>query len=110
VGCFLGAGQSCSAAERLLVHEAVREEFVALLAGEVEREGLSRRELEVLRLVGRGLTNREIGQALFVSTRTVDMHVRNLLAKLGCRARAEAVRRAAELGLLEGSRPVESRA
>jgi acyl-CoA reductase-like NAD-dependent aldehyde dehydrogenase len=38
VGSFLGAGQSCSAAERILVHEAVREEFVALLAGEVERE------------------------------------------------------------------------
>ena len=38
VGAFLGAGQSCSAAERLLVHEAVREEFVGLLAGEVERE------------------------------------------------------------------------
>jgi acyl-CoA reductase-like NAD-dependent aldehyde dehydrogenase len=38
VGCFLGAGQSCSAAERLLVHEAVREEFVSLLVGEVERE------------------------------------------------------------------------
>ena len=38
VGCFLGAGQSCSAAERLLVHEAVREEFVELLAAEVERE------------------------------------------------------------------------
>jgi acyl-CoA reductase-like NAD-dependent aldehyde dehydrogenase len=35
VGCFLGAGQSCSAAERLLVHEAVREEFVELLATEV---------------------------------------------------------------------------
>jgi acyl-CoA reductase-like NAD-dependent aldehyde dehydrogenase len=38
VGAFLGAGQSCSAAERLLVHEAVHDEFVALLAGEVERE------------------------------------------------------------------------
>jgi len=38
VGAFLGAGQSCSAAERLLVHEAVREEFVELLAGEVRRE------------------------------------------------------------------------
>jgi acyl-CoA reductase-like NAD-dependent aldehyde dehydrogenase len=38
VGAFLGAGQSCSAAERLLVHEAVREDFVALLAAEVERE------------------------------------------------------------------------
>jgi succinate-semialdehyde dehydrogenase/glutarate-semialdehyde dehydrogenase len=37
VGCFLGAGQSCSASERLLVHEAVREEFVELLAAEVER-------------------------------------------------------------------------
>jgi acyl-CoA reductase-like NAD-dependent aldehyde dehydrogenase len=38
VGAFLCAGQSCSAAERLLVHRAVREEFVELLAGEVERE------------------------------------------------------------------------
>jgi acyl-CoA reductase-like NAD-dependent aldehyde dehydrogenase len=38
VGCFLGAGQSCSAAERLLVHEAVREDFVGLLAAEVQRE------------------------------------------------------------------------
>ena len=38
VGCFLGAGQSCSAAERLLVHEAVREEFVARLAEQVERD------------------------------------------------------------------------
>ena len=38
VGAFLGSGQSCSAAERLLVHEAVRPDFVALLAREVERE------------------------------------------------------------------------
>jgi succinate-semialdehyde dehydrogenase/glutarate-semialdehyde dehydrogenase len=38
VGAFLGAGQSCSAAERLLVHNAVKDEFVELLKGEVERE------------------------------------------------------------------------
>jgi acyl-CoA reductase-like NAD-dependent aldehyde dehydrogenase len=38
VGAFLGSGQSCSAAERILVHETVRPDFVALLAGEVERE------------------------------------------------------------------------
>jgi succinate-semialdehyde dehydrogenase/glutarate-semialdehyde dehydrogenase len=38
VGAFLGAGQSCSAAERLLVHEAVKDEFVDLLAADVERE------------------------------------------------------------------------
>jgi succinate-semialdehyde dehydrogenase/glutarate-semialdehyde dehydrogenase len=38
LGAFLGAGQSCSAAERLLVHEAVREEFVELLAADVAQE------------------------------------------------------------------------
>src|SRR5215212_4690203 len=38
VGAFLGAGQSCSAAERLLVHEAVRDEFVELLAARVDRD------------------------------------------------------------------------
>ncbi len=38
VGCFLGAGQSCSAAERLLVHEAVHDEFVELFAERVRRE------------------------------------------------------------------------
>ncbi|MEA2362355.1 MAG: hypothetical protein QOD71_1500 [Thermoleophilaceae bacterium] len=38
VGAFLGAGQSCSAAERLLVHDAVRDEFVELLAAQVEEE------------------------------------------------------------------------
>ena len=38
MGAFLGAGQSCSAAERLLVHEARQDEFVELLAAQVERE------------------------------------------------------------------------
>jgi DNA-binding CsgD family transcriptional regulator len=63
--------------------------------------GLTPRELEVLRLVAAGHTSREIGQKLFLSTRTVDMHVANSLGKLGTRSRAEAVRRAAELQLLE---------
>jgi DNA-binding NarL/FixJ family response regulator len=64
---------------------------------------LSRREFEVLRLVSVGRTNREIAKALFVSPRTVDMHVSNLLMKLGCRSRTEATHRAAELGLLDNS-------
>lgn len=70
-----------------------------------DRAGLTRRELEVLRYVAAGRTNKEIAQALFLSPRTVDMHVRNILSKLGCRSRAEASRRAAELGLLEGAAP-----
>jgi DNA-binding NarL/FixJ family response regulator len=61
---------------------------------------LTRRELEVLRHVAVGRTNREIAQELFISQRTVDMHVRNLLGKLDCRSRVEASHRAGELGLL----------
>jgi ATP/maltotriose-dependent transcriptional regulator MalT len=68
--------------------------------GNGEHAGLSRRELEVVRLVAVGRTNREIAVDLFVSPRTVDMHVRNILVKLGCRSRTDATRRAAELGLL----------
>jgi DNA-binding NarL/FixJ family response regulator len=62
---------------------------------------LTRRELEVLRHVAVGRTNREIAQELFISQRTVDMHVRNLLSKLDCRSRVEASHRAGELGLLD---------
>jgi DNA-binding CsgD family transcriptional regulator len=61
--------------------------------------GLSRRELEVLRLVAVGRTNREIARDLFLSPRTVDMHVRNILRKLDCRSRVEAAGRARDLGI-----------
>ncbi len=69
-------------------------------ADDLERGGLSRRELEVLQLVAVGRTNREIADRLFLSPRTVDMHVRNILAKLGCRSRLDAVRRAAQRELV----------
>lgn len=69
-------------------------------AGEVERSGLTRRELEVLRFVAAGRTNREIAHDLFLSARTVDMHVRNILRKLDCRSRTQAVSKAGDLALL----------
>jgi DNA-binding NarL/FixJ family response regulator len=81
--------------------EKVEQRLGRRAVADLERGGLSRRELEVIRLLGLGRTNREIGRELFLSVRTVDMHVRNILAKLGCRSRLEAVRRAEELGLLE---------
>ena len=45
-------------------------------------------------------TNKEIAAALFLSARTVDMHVRNILQKLGASTRGAAVRRAVERGLV----------
>jgi len=54
---------------------------------------MSDREREVLRLIAEGLTDREIGEALVISPRTVGRHVGNILAKLGVRNRAEAARR-----------------
>ena len=55
--------------------------------------GLSTREEEVLRLLADGLTDREIGEGLQISPRTVESHVGSVLRKLGVRNRAEAARR-----------------
>ena len=62
--------------------------------------GLTRREREVLRLVGRGLTNRQIAATLFISTKTAGVHVSNILAKMGVERRAEAAAVAERLRLL----------
>lgn len=63
---------------------------------------LTDREAEVLALVAQGLTNRQIGERLFISGKTVSVHVSNLLAKLGVTGRAEAVAVAHRRGLLAG--------
>jgi DNA-binding NarL/FixJ family response regulator len=62
--------------------------------------GLTRREREVLDLLSEGLTNREIGQSLFVTEKTAGAHVSNVLAKLRVRSRLEAVNAARRLGLV----------
>jgi DNA-binding CsgD family transcriptional regulator len=61
--------------------------------------GLSRREHEVLALISEGRTNREIGERLFISQKTVGVHVGNILSKLGVSGRVEAAAVAIRLGL-----------
>ncbi|WP_307835913.1 helix-turn-helix transcriptional regulator [Phycicoccus sonneratiae] len=61
--------------------------------------GLTSRELEVLRLVAAGRTNREVGELLFISAKTASRHLSNIFDKLDVRTRAEAARIAAEGGL-----------
>lgn len=62
---------------------------------------LSPRELEVLELLGRGVSQKGIAEALFLSPKTVGTHIQHILAKLGVHSRAQAVVEAYRLGLVE---------
>ena len=59
------------------------------------------RELEVLELLYQGLRNADIARRLRISARTVETHVSNIISKMGARGRTEAVKIAAEKGLLK---------
>ena len=95
-------------------HRKVMPEYVdRLLAGYVQGdlsqlpadtrlpEPLSERELDVLRKIAAGLTNREIADALFISPETVKKHTGSIYGKLGVRGRTASVARARELDLLD---------
>ncbi len=62
--------------------------------------GITPREHEVLRLIADGLSNREIGEKVFISENTVKTHSSRLFDKLGVSRRVQAVQRARELGLV----------
>jgi len=72
-----------------------------LVETRVNPAGLTARQVDVLRLLGRGYTNAQIASQLVVSVRTVDSHVAAVLGKLGAASRREAAARAAELGVLD---------
>ncbi len=63
-------------------------------------EPLSEREMEILRLLAQGMTNREIAQRLYLAEGTVKNYVTNILGKIGARDRTQAALRAQEMGLL----------
>src|ERR1700758_456129 len=74
--------------------------LVAKLAERVSGETLSKRELEVLRLMAKGKSNKEIASALFISEGTVKSHGKSIFAKMNVSSRTEAVTEATRRGLL----------
>ncbi len=85
-------GKLFTALRSLLRHNGVKLERTPELTG---------RELEILTLVGEGMTSREIAERLYISENTVRNHVRNILDKLGLSSRFEAVQWAYREGLLQ---------
>ena len=102
------AVRTIAAGESLLAPAVTRrliERYVSRPPGGTARRerfaGLTERELDVLQLITRGLSNAEIGAKLFLSEATVKTHVTRILAKLGVRDRVQAVVLAYESGLVQ---------
>jgi two-component system NarL family response regulator len=76
-------------------------EIASQLAGRVPLTSLSPREMEILILVAKGKSNKEIGAELAISEGTVRVHASNLLSKLHCSGRAQAVSEAIRRGIIE---------
>jgi ATP/maltotriose-dependent transcriptional regulator MalT len=62
--------------------------------------GVTKRELEILALIAKGMSNREIAESLFVSENTVKTHSSRLFDKMGARRRTQAVQMGKDLGLI----------
>ena len=102
---LITAVRTVAAGRAMIAPEATRVLIEALVQGPpipelAVRAGLSEREVEVWRLVARGLSDEDIGKQLHIAPVTVRTHVRNVLRKTGARHRVDAVIRAYESGLL----------
>ena len=103
---LLGAVRTVAGGDALLspaVTKRVIKQFARIPqpAPPPELEQLTERELDVFRLISRGLSNAEIGQELYISDATVKTHVTHILQKLNLRDRVQAVVLAYETGLFE---------
>ena len=100
----VGPGMSPAGAEAGSdIARAIEERVIAALRrGPVDAYGLSPREHEVLLILAEGRTDRDIAARLFISERTVHVHVRRILAKLRVSSRTEAAGLAIRTGLVPG--------
>ena len=91
------AGNASLAPDLVTQVVAVLRTATTLWSGQAANRPLSRRELEVLRLVAEGKTNQQVARQLFISTETVRTHVSNILTKLNTPNRSAAAARYAEM-------------
>lgn len=89
-----------SVAAKLVAEFSRVSSLVGGTSSEILPEPLSEREIELLRLIASGLSNREIGETLFITEGTVKNHITHILGKLGVRDRTQAALKARELGLM----------
>lgn len=94
--------RSAKAREVVVIREirVQREGPFVLDAAKLDELGITPREHEILGLIAEGLSNREIGEKLFVSENTVKTHSSRLFQKLGVGRRTQAVQKGKELGLI----------
>ena len=110
----VGAVRAVHAGESVL-HPAIAHKVISRLSRTPEKTNdpqkttdLSDREMQILRLAARGMSNRDIGDELFISMRTVQGHLSSIFNKLGVGSRTEAVFQAAKKGWVSFEEPSES--
>ena len=96
---YRALGDEASAAAEDAQAEAAYEQLGAHRLAHEPPDGLSPRECEVLALVADGHSNRQIGETLFISDRTVARHLTNIFHKIGTTSRTQAARYAIDHGL-----------
>jgi NarL family two-component system response regulator LiaR len=97
----LGPAVKAAAAGQVQLSPSAAASLARQIAPVREQKPLSEREIDVLRLVARGRTNKEIANELGLGTETVKTHVSNILIKLGVQGRTQATLRAVRMGLVQ---------
>lgn len=98
-GYFLDASISSTVIENI-----INKPIKTTQNADIDRKDLTRRELEIMKLIARGFSNQEIATKLSISSKTVSNHRANILKKLDIHSNLELVRYAAKLGLIDVER------